>query len=206
MVEETIERRIFGLFADLLEYPRAGLRQSVRECEALIASENAKTCALLGTFRSFVEEASLEQIQEVYTGTFDLDAIYYPYVGYQLLGESYKRSAFLLGLKERYQANGFAVEGKELPDHLAVMLRFLAVCGDKGITREIACEALLPTLEKMLTQQKEADGSGHDGEKIEPNSRQGENQRARPYMDVLLALRLVLQQHYPMDPEAENHV
>lgn len=206
MADETIERHIFRLFADLLDYPRAGLTQSVQECEALIASQHAKTKALLGTFRSFVEATPLGHIQEVYTGTFDLDATYYPYVGYQLLGESYKRSAFLLGLKERYQAQGFAAEGTELPDHLAVVLRFLSACGDQDITKEITREALLPTLEKMLTPQKEADGSGNEDKQPEPSSRGKEHQRTRPYLHVLQALKLVLQQHDPMEKEAKHHV
>lgn len=168
----TADRRILGLFAEILEYPGARLARAVQECEALVASRNAEAGALLGRFRAFVEEAPLARLEEVYTGTFDLDAACHPYVGYHLFGESYKRSVFLLGLKERYTARGFAA-GSELPDHVAVLLRFLATTDDAGLAAELVGEALLPALDRMT-------GTG-------------EGQSPKEYQRVLQALRLVLQ-------------
>jgi nitrate reductase delta subunit len=144
----TIRQRIFHLLADALEYPRPDLAKTVRECVALLASDNPEAAAPLREFCAFVEETSPGRLEELYTGTFDLDAACYPYVGYHLFGESYKRSVFMLELNERYQAHGFAV-GSELPDHLAVLLRFLAVCDDAVLSEEIVHEALLPALERM---------------------------------------------------------
>ncbi|MEE9166578.1 MAG: nitrate reductase molybdenum cofactor assembly chaperone [Candidatus Neomarinimicrobiota bacterium] len=208
MVEEIAEQNVFRLFADLLEYPRPGLRESVRECEALIASKDAETGALLGKFRTFVKESSLEKMQEVYTTTFDLGATYHPYVGYHLLGESYKRSAFLLELKERFRAEGFTAEEKELPDHLAVLLRFMSVCHNEETTEELAREGLLPVLKKMLKENKQADRSDNDSVNHEFKSEEEKEKRQTgPYRNVLQALRFVLQQQYPMmEKEEEIHV
>jgi nitrate reductase delta subunit len=147
--EVKTRQRLFRLFADLLEYPQSDLSESVRECEALISPGNPEAAALLDPLRSFVADAPLGDIQELYTRTFDLDATYHPYVGHHLFGESYKRSAFMVGLKERYKAYDFVVEG-ELPDHLAVMLRYLSLCEDDVQVAEIVRDAMVPALERMV--------------------------------------------------------
>ncbi len=208
MVEAIAKQNIFRLFADLLEYPGSDLKESARECEALITSKDAKTGALLGKFFTFVEKSSLEQMQEVYTTTFDLGATYHPYVGYHLLGESYKRSAFMLELKERFRAEGFVAKEKELPDHLAVLLRFMSVCHNEDTVHELASEGILPVLKKMLKENKQADSLDHDSEN--PGFKTEERKMKRrtgPYRNVLRALRLVLQQQYPiMKKEEVTHV
>jgi nitrate reductase delta subunit len=208
MVEEIPNQNIFRLFADILEYPRPGVRNSIPACEALLASHDAETRALLNKFSAFAEKSSLEKMQEVYTTTFDLGATYHLYVGYHLLGESYKRSAFLLGLKERFRAEGFAPADKELPDHVAVLLRFMSVCHNEDTTRELASEGLLPGLRKMLKENKQADCSDNDGVKHEFKTEEKQKKRQPgPYRNVLKALRLVLQQQYPiMEKEEEPHV
>ncbi len=208
MAEEIAKQTILRLFADILKYPRPGVKESTRECEALIASKDAETGALLSKFSNFVKKTPLEKIQEVYTTTFDLGATYHPYVGYHLLGESYKRSAFLVELKQRFRAEGFDAEEKELPDHLAVLLRFMSVCHDEETARELACEALLPVLKKMLKENKQADRSDNDNVSHEFKSEEEtEKRQTGPYRNVLKALSLVLQQQYPvMEKEEETRV
>lgn len=156
MDEAKARQRLFYLFAELLEYPQSDLTESVRECEALISPGNPEAAALLDPLRSFVASAPLGDIQELYTRTFDLDATYHPYVGHHLFGESYKRSAFMVGLKERYKAYDFVVEG-ELPDHLAVMLRYLSLCEDDVQVAEIVRDAMVPALERMVKKKADAD-------------------------------------------------
>lgn len=184
MAHPTIEGRVLRLFAQILEYPQAGLIGAVRECQALASMTSPQAAALLGQFAAFVEKAPLGRLEEVYTGSFDLDAACHPYVGYHLFGESYKRSVFLLGLKERYRAHGFDATD-ELPDHIAVMLNFLATCGDAALAGELIHEALVPALEPMA-------GQG-DAAEAQPKQRNG----GRNYQQVLQALRLVLQQSAP---------
>lgn len=150
MDREAIQRRVFDLFGEMLEYPGPGLASAVRECQELVTPFSPEAGALLGDFRDFVESTPAVRIEEVFSGAFDLDAACYPYVGYHLFGESYKRSVLMLGLKERYRAFSFEIPGNELPDHLAVILRFLAVCRDDTESQEIMVEALVPTLGKMV--------------------------------------------------------
>lgn len=182
MPGEADLRRLFGLFADLLEYPHPRTLEALRECEALAALASPGATALLRDFRAFVEGMPLARLEEVYTSTFDLDPACSPYLGYHLFGESYKRSVFLLELRRRYRAEGLALEG-ELPDHLAVVLRFLATSQDPALRAELVDEALTPALEQLLKREGD-EGGGPPGDAADP--RQG-------YRAVLRALHRVLQ-------------
>lgn len=145
------EGRIFELFARMLEYPQPGLAQGIDECETLVASGNPKAAGLLREFRAFVEKTPAGRLEEVYTSTFDLNTVYHPCVGYHLFGESYKRSVFIIELKERYRQVGLEV-GTELPDHLALVMRYLAGNRDHEAADELIEHGLLPALAKMLGQ------------------------------------------------------
>lgn len=187
MTDQAIERRMFRCLAQMLEYPQPGLVEAARECQALVSPMCPEAATLLHRFCACVEEAPPGHMEEVYTATFDLDAVCQPYVGYHLFGETYKRSLFLLGLKQRYQAHGFVAE-IELPDHVGVMLHFLEVCDDAAMAEELVEEALLPALERMIGKgQKEQVGTKGD----EPHARPTERM---VYALPLQAVRLVLQQ------------
>jgi len=149
MTSDPIDRRLLQLFAELLDYPRRTLDGVAGECAALVEGRSAEAAALLRGFETFAENTPQARLEEIYAGVFELDATCHPYVGYHLFGESYKRSLFLLELKGRYRPYDIQY-GSELPDQLAVMLRFLAVNEDQAETQEIIREGLHPALRKML--------------------------------------------------------
>ena len=143
--------RLFNLFADLLEYPTTALAQQTRIGTEWLAALNPQAADRLEQFQHSVGGISIERLEEIYTRTFDMQPVSYPYVGFQLFGESYKRGAFMARLNEFYSVHGFSA-GKELPDHVAVILRFLASepearTGEFGQT--LIAEGLVPTLDKM---------------------------------------------------------
>ena len=147
------EKRVLGLLADILDYPRPGLAERILECETLLSESTPGAADLLGRFRSFVEATPLGILEEVYTGYFDLNSVCHPYIGYHVFGESYKRSAFLLTLKEMYRSQGFQADEVELPDRLSVVLRFLAMSKDEQSARETLAEGVLPALEQMTKEE-----------------------------------------------------
>jgi len=153
---------VVGLFADILDYPAPGLARKAAECAALIGAAQPEAAALLESFRRFAEETSLGKLQEVYSGFFDLNSICHPYVGYQLFGENYKRSIFLVGLKKAYRTAGFEADASDLPDRLSVVLRFVAHSKDGEEIDELLNRGLLPALARMTTK-PESDGHHHDG-------------------------------------------
>jgi len=184
--------RVLELFADLLEYPRPDLdvAATARECRELLAQESPEGAALLGEFVAFAERTPRDTVEEIFSATFDLNASCHPYVGYHMFGESYPRSLFLVELKERFRNKDFD-QGVELPDHVAVMLRFLSMCGDAELRDEIARDAILPTLGPMTLAPESAppieEGEGEPPEVFDIGT---------DYRRVLQALQCVLKARY----------
>jgi nitrate reductase molybdenum cofactor assembly chaperone len=149
-------KRVLALLADILDYPTSRAASDTQECRVLVSAISPEAAALLQEFQTLAEESSVSRLEELYTGVFDLDPVCHPYVGYHLFGESYKRSAFMVELKKEYRRYGFDVDGAELPDRLSVLLRFLAICDDEELRREMVGEGILPALDRMI------DGKGKE--------------------------------------------
>lgn len=207
MVVEATTRRVFKVFSVLLDYPRADLLGAVEEARTLVAG-SPDVSDHLARIKNFVAGASLGRLQELYSATFDLSASCSPYLGYHLFGETYKRSLFLLKLRELYRGHGFREDASEMPDHLAVVLRFLASCDDDQLIRETVEEGLLPALSKMSQKNdsdqpgRESDHHQHDGmiEQLEPVAA-GRQQ----YHSLLDALEYALEVHFaPVALKAEG--
>ena len=137
---------LYRLFAGLLEYPTPALAWQAQECGELVWP--AAAAALLDQFRTHVEHAAPAHLEELYTGTFDLQAVCYPYVGYHLFGESYKRGMFMAQLNAGYRERAFSAEN-ELPDHVGVILRFLALAPADDFSQALLHEGLIPALDMM---------------------------------------------------------
>lgn len=152
--------RIFDLFADVLDYPMPGIRAKAIACEMLLQSTAPDAVAAFHDFRVFAAETPLEKLEEIYSGFFDLNPVCYPYVGYQLFGENYKRSSFLVGLQERYNAREYRYSASEIADRLSLVLRFIALGGDDE-TDELVREGLVPALERMITHRESSDHDHH---------------------------------------------
>lgn len=141
-------KQSLALFAVLLEYPNNHPLHQFEVNWNSFGELNAEILQHIQKFREGISELSLTALQELYTRTFDLQMICYPYVGYHLFGESYKRGAFMSQLKERYQRYGFSA-GNELPDHLGMLLRFISNIDDEEESVVLIEDGLLPALKKM---------------------------------------------------------
>lgn len=136
-------------FSRLLSYPNTQVKTLAADCDRQLQDVDPQAAVAIRPFINFIEKQELPQIEELYTSAFDLQALSFPYVGYQLCGESQARTMFLMKLQEIYNQQHFSSEG-ELPDHLSVMLHFIATVSDPEGNLEIICDALLPALEKII--------------------------------------------------------
>jgi len=164
--------KIYQTFADILEYPSLLLLEKARECLASLVSCHGPAANLMKEFAFFLEQTPLSQMEEIYTRTFDLQAICIPYVGYHLFGEDHRRAMFMAELKKCFRRNNFS-PGNELPDHLGVLLRFLARENDPGEREELIQMCLRPALFQMV---------------------QSFGEENHPYRAVLQALLLMFQE------------
>jgi nitrate reductase delta subunit len=143
------QSQVFGAFAELLTYPAGDLAPAARRCRALLA---ARPAAALGAFVARAEQARPHELEEAYSSTFDLDPACAPYVGHHLAGETPKRGIFMARLAEAYQEDGFdgGAPSGELPDHVSVVLRYLAAVPSGPRRQALLEDALVPALDKML--------------------------------------------------------
>lgn len=167
---ETMNLKLCLDFSELLSYPSNRTKPVAANCNRQLKVFAPEAAAAFTGFIDFLEQQRLPQIEEMFTSTFDLQALSDPYVGFQLCGESQARTMFLMKLQELYAKQDFSC-GTELPDHLSVMLRFIGKIDDPQGNREIIVDALLPALEKIIV---------------------GIEAQDHPYLHLLKALQLYL--------------
>ncbi len=143
--------QVYALLSEIVAYPTPNLPEQVQAAIAALKDQSSRAARQLAKFGTFAEKATLGELEELYTATFDLKPVCYPYVGYQLFGDTYKRGAFLAQLNARYREHGFDEVAHELPDHLGMILRYVAQVDDE----ELINEGMIPTLKKMIDQLKD---------------------------------------------------
>lgn len=160
--------------ARLLEYPDAEFARGMAQCVRELRGVHAEAAGLLEGAQFQFAALTSDQIEEIYTHTFDITPSCVAYVSIHLFGEeNFKRGEFMATLKDRYTQLGFDDRG-ELPDHLSVLLRFAAIV-DEDERRELYGFCLLSPLRKMI-------------KSLEPSN---------PYTPVLRAIETALQAEFP---------
>jgi nitrate reductase molybdenum cofactor assembly chaperone NarJ/NarW len=136
----------------MLDYPGGKeelLADSVKASRALQARDIESS---LEPFARFLETSTLARLQEEYVATFDFNPTVAPYLGHHLFGDNRKKGAFLIRMKQEFARHGFVPSGNELPDHLPLMLGFLAHLaerGDDGVRRSFISECVMPGVERL---------------------------------------------------------
>lgn len=140
-------REVFRLFGELLDYPGPDTMARAYTCGRLLDDQAAVT--ELANFTLASGCLSLERMEEIYTGTFEINPASFIYAGYVLFGESAKRGALMVKLQEEYRQRGFDYVG-ELPDHLGLMFRFLATVDDAPeLVDDLLTECIAPAVHQM---------------------------------------------------------
>ena len=180
------QHRLYDLLARLLAYPDAEYPHAVRSCQQLLGELHPEQSESLDRFVSYVQGAALEDLEELFTRTFDLNPVCCLEVGWQLHGEDYNRGSFMVAMRQQLRAYGVP-ETIELPDHLVHLLPLLGRMepGDAG---PLCAASILPALTKM---QAGLEGSNN------------------PYEEVLLAVHRLLEPlaaPYPQPSQALTQI
>jgi len=147
----TIAERYASL-ARMLEYPE--------KKETVLAASDDISCFLqehdmggsLAPFAEFVATSTLAELQEDYVATFDFNPAVAPYLGHHLHGDNQNKGAYLIRLKQEFGRYGYVPAGNELPDHLPLVLGFLAHLAEQnndGERRSFIADCVLTGLEKL---------------------------------------------------------
>ena len=114
----------------LLSYPTEDLMQAGPELKDALQQGDllqAKTLTALGKLIDTLAKSDIYDLQETYVALFDRSKTLSLNLFEHVHGESRDRGGAMVDLVENYRAAGFEPETTELPDHLPVLLEFLAM-------------------------------------------------------------------------------
>ena len=176
----TIPRTIFPKFARALDYPDELPASMLKELENELRSLCPDAAVAVSRFLEDVAQRSLGELQEIHARTFDVAPVCVPYVSVHLFGEeSFKRAELMAGLCAAFERSNFD-RGRELPDHLCVILRFAPNFSDEEWT-DMVRHCLLGPIQVMV---------------------QALKRTASPYSNLLCAIQSVLQKDFPKEVQS----
>jgi len=139
---------LFDHLADLFVYPVAGFRTRFDQALDCLEAEDVAAAEKLAPLAQKVGDVSEEDLEELYTRTFDINPSCTLEIGWQLFGEDYNRGSFLVHMRELMRELGVE-EGTELPDHVMHVLPVLGRL-DPEEAVGFSHRFLQPALDKML--------------------------------------------------------
>ena len=142
----------YAAIARMLDYPEGKEGMMADHGSAGRFLQKMEIESPLEPFGRFVENATLAGLQEEYVATFDFNPAVALYLGHHLFGDHQKKGAYLIRLKQEFGRHGFTPSGSELPDHLPLVLGFLAYLArnvEDGVRRSFVSECVLPGVERL---------------------------------------------------------
>ena len=141
----------YGVAALLFEFPDVEYPQKVQEVIRTLRKDYSEAAADIDYFLAQFPVDDVNAMQELYTRSFDVQAITTLDVGYVLFGDDYKRGELLVNLNRELREAEIQTRG-ELADHLPNVLRLLPRLGDQELINELVNELLVPALDSMIAE------------------------------------------------------
>lgn len=139
----------YHLLAGLFDYPDASYPDTVQQIKIFFDANYPKAAIELDKFIEFLPADDLLTMQELFTRSFDVQAITTLDVGYVLFGDDYKRGELLSNLnREHNDAKNDC--GTELADHLPNVLRLISRLEDEELIEDLAYAIIAPALTEMI--------------------------------------------------------
>lgn len=188
----------YDLLASLFSYPDEKLRIDSEAAHRLLESKYISASKFFNEFYLFSKSISLIKWQEIFTRTFDVQAITTLDLGYVLFGDDYKRGELLVNLSKEHKNYNIDC-GSELGDHLPNVLRLLTQLTDDDLKTDLIYLIIKPALHKISAEfdidkidKKNSVYKKHQETLIEPANNFG-----LIYQQLLMALIDVLQTDFP---------
>ncbi len=133
----------------MFEYPDAGYPDRVGDVKDCLTGRYSDASAELERFIELLPVDDLQKMQELFTRSFDVQAVTTLDIGYVLFGDDYKRGILLANLNREHRHAGIDT-GTELADYIPNLLRLMAVIEDEEVLRDLAYAILAPALLEMI--------------------------------------------------------
>lgn len=147
-------KNLYAHLAGLLEYPREDIKIKAEECIKAFSAETRYPPEVLGELKKFqkdLEHVTLDDLQGVYSYTFELTSDFTLDLGYHIY-DGFKRSNSLASIKAMYREQNFPFEEYakgELPDNLPVVLMFLGFLEDEALRKNFRETFVILAVEKL---------------------------------------------------------
>ena len=148
----------YQYLAALFDYPEADYPAQVQRAYVLLEDRYPRAAAELLPFVEAMASdgekysaQALDEIQEIFTRSFDVQSITTLGIGYIMFGDDYKRGELFVNLSREFADAGID-GGSELPDHLPTVLRLIARWQDEGLIAELVEEIVHPALQQMIAE------------------------------------------------------
>ena len=193
----------YDMFASLLSYPDKGMLAKVESAQEFLNKNYPDAAEIMIEFTGFAKTILLRKWEEIYTRTFDVQAITTLDVGYVLFGDDYKRGELLVNLSKEHTKAGYAC-GTELADHLPNLLRLLNKVNDSDFKDDLISLIIKPALKKIIGEFNSGniDKKNKVYEKHHKTLIQFENNYGTVYQFLLKALLIVLNEDFADDQKA----
>ncbi|MCC7233510.1 MAG: hypothetical protein IT242_11245 [Bacteroidia bacterium] len=152
--ETTVHTGIsdYDLLAGLFVYPENKTwLNAVHDAFTYLHGTCPEAAGHMKGFVEFADLSTLQEMQEIFLRSFDVQAITTLDIGFTLFGEDYKRGQLLVNLNREHREAGNVCH-TELSDHLPNILRLLPKMKDEEMRNEIALKLVIPAVEKMMSE------------------------------------------------------
>ena len=149
----VLEKNIYTYLGELLQFPKEDIRSQADKCIDIL-SKGQYPEEIVNEFKNFrkdLDRISLDQLQELYSYTFELVSDTTLDMGYYI-HEGFKRATNLLTIKSMYREHGFPfdeVAKGELPDNLSVALQFIGFLKDENLRKDFTKSFIIMSMEKL---------------------------------------------------------
>jgi nitrate reductase assembly molybdenum cofactor insertion protein NarJ len=153
-----MELHHYQQIAHLFDYPEQDYPARVEAVCELMENRYPQAAVELNAFARALPSqngafsvSALDEVQEIFTRSFDVQSITTLSVGYVVFGDDYKRGELLVNLNREHREAGVDC-GSELPDHLPNVLHLIALWRDEEMVVEFVEEILHPALDRMISE------------------------------------------------------
>ena len=143
-----MDRAVFERLAAMYRYPEEGFVEMAVAVQQDVDVASPEAAAKLRPWTDWVRDSGLEEVQELFLRSFDMNPSGCVEIGWHLFGENYERGELMVELRTIMRELGI-VETQELPDHLCHVLLVLAR-DHAGDSRPLARRFVAPAIDKIL--------------------------------------------------------
>lgn len=138
----------YEIYADVFSYPESLLIEKIENVQKYLDIKYPDASKIFKNFCDFLKIINIKSWEEIYTRSFDVQALTTLDLGYVLFGDDYKRGEFLVNLSKEHKKAGNEC-GNELADHLPNVIRLLAKLENEELLEDIISYILYPALKKI---------------------------------------------------------